>query len=177
MRIYIIGFPGSGKSIFGEMLAKHLGIPFIDLDSKIVERERMPINEIFTRDSGESYFRQVEKEMLESSIASSQQFVMATGGGTPCFHNNISLMNTSGITIFLDVAKPILFDRLLKENTHRPLIKDLASWNIKEYIDKTLNNRLPYYTQCAIKTQPDKDSLTELLVLLKSVDKKSTTNI
>lgn len=171
MRIYIIGFPGSGKSTFGRQLAEYLGMPFIDLDCKIVAQEKMSINEIFKREGGESYFRKVEKEILESSIANSRKFVMATGGGTPCFHNNINIMNTTGITIFLDVAKPILFERLLQESTHRPLINSLSPLGIKEYINKTLNKRLTFYVQCTFKVQPHEYSLNQLPILLRSIHK------
>src|SRR5260221_14675660 len=107
MKIFLIGLPGSGKTTLGKLLAGKLKLPFIDLDIEIEKSERQTINQIF-ENRKENYFREVESTMLKEFCNSSESFVMSTGGGAPCFHNNMSLMNNSGKTIFLDVpAKEI----------------------------------------------------------------------
>lgn len=120
MKIYLIGLPGSGKTTLGKPLASYLRYRFIDLDQEIVRKENKTIAEIFST-SGESYFRELESALLKKWASSPDPFVMGTGGGAPCFHNGIDIINSSGTSVFLNAPLNALADRL-KLKTDRPLL-------------------------------------------------------
>ena len=141
-RIYLIGMPGSGKSAVGRLLAERLRVRFVDLDEEIEKAEGMPITRIF-EDLGESYFRKVESDLLHAWASSPDAFVMATGGGVPCFHEGIDIINRSGISIFLDVPVNELAARIAAE-AHRPLIGDKVR---DETLTRLLETRKSTYEQ------------------------------
>ena len=113
MRIYLVGFMGSGKTHWGKLISEKLNIPFFDLDEQIVASEGRSINEIFAKE-GEEFFRLKEKEVLYMLTESHESFVMATGGGTPCFFTNIDYMNKNGVTVWFHCSVDCLFNRLIK---------------------------------------------------------------
>lgn len=135
-RIYIIGMPGSGKSTVGEQLARKTGLPFFDLDEVIVEQEGASVSSIFEVE-GEEYFRQIESECLKEVTNKRESFVMATGGGSPCYHAGIDWMNAHGQTIFIDVAPKVLVERTSKQEK-RPLLKGNPEERIKWLYEKRL---------------------------------------
>jgi shikimate kinase len=148
MKVFLIGMPGAGKSTIGRELALTLNLAFIDLDQEIETREHQSVSGIFLQ-HGEAYFRLTESQILIEHAGSSNSFVMATGGGTPCFHEGIKTMNQTGISIFLDVPVSVLVERVAALS-HRPL---LTSTNRDELLLKlaTLREtRLPYYQQASI---------------------------
>jgi len=98
MKIFLIGFMGCGKSHWGKQLSQKLQMPFFDLDEKVEENEGKTITEIFA-DYGEEYFRLLEKDVLHLLTESHESFIMATGGGTPCFYNTIDYLNAKGTTV------------------------------------------------------------------------------
>lgn len=149
MKIFLLGFMGSGKTFWGRQLSQKLGIPFFDLDEQIVEAENKSINEIFAS-QGEEHFRLLEKDTLHIITESRDSMIMACGGGTPCYFNNIEFMNRSGITVWLDTPLDVLFERLLKEREERPLLKDLSDEQIKGFIIKKFADRKIYYEQAEI---------------------------
>lgn len=156
MRIYLIGYMGCGKSTLGRRLAKHLGLQFIDMDHYIEERNCKSIPKIFAED-GEAEFRKKERHALEE-LAEFTDIVIATGGGAPCFFDNIDLMNKTGKTIYLNIHPNILADRLLKSKTERPLIKGKSREELIEFIDETLLKRNEFYLQANYQiTEPDID--------------------
>src|SRR5690242_13282366 len=118
MRIFLIGFMGSGKTHWGRLLAAERHVPFFDLDNVIVNTEGKPIADIFAQD-GEEYFRYKEKEILEELVNDHEEFILSCGGGTPCFFNNIELMKKNGKVIWLNTAVDTLQQRLLKERSLR----------------------------------------------------------
>jgi shikimate kinase len=146
MRIFFIGFMGVGKSYWGSQLGTQLDIPFFDLDQVITASEGKSIADIFT-EKGEEYFRIKEKECLEKLVAENEQFVISTGGGTPCYFNNIVFMKAQGTVIWLNTPVPVLVKRLLNEKQHRPLIKDLDDAHLELYINKKLADRSIWYSQ------------------------------
>src|SRR5690242_1287240 len=111
MKVFLIGLPGSGKTTLGKHLADRLAVPFVDLDAAIEKQEGKSVQEIFARET-ESYFRAVEARALNSFCQEKMDFVMATGGGTPGFFDNMALMNRSGKTLFLDASTSEICSRL-----------------------------------------------------------------
>ncbi len=118
---FLIGMPGSGKTTFGKQLAAELELPFFDLDVEIEKEIGKKITEIF-KDQGESVFREIESEKLIETIASNDKFILATGGGTPCFGNNLEKMDEHGLTIYLNTSIEEIKNRLANDQT-RPLLQ------------------------------------------------------
>src|SRR5574339_546695 len=98
MRIFLIGFMGSGKTHWGKQLAERLKLPFFDLDEVVMQSEKKTVPEIFNT-NGEEYFRLKEKEMLERLVDENESMVVSCGGGTPCFFNNIEFMKKYGTVV------------------------------------------------------------------------------
>ena len=164
MRIYLIGYMGSGKSHLGWKLANHLGVQFVDMDNYIEERNCKTIPQIFAEE-GEAEFRKIERKALEE-LSEFTDLVTATGGGAPCFFDNIDLMNETGKTIYLNIDPEILANRLLKSKTERPLIKGKSREELVEFIDETLKKRNQFYSQAIYQiTEPDID-LEELRTMI-----------
>ncbi len=162
MKIFFIGFMGSGKSHWGQLLSEKLNIPFFDLDEQVVLKEGKTIPEIFARD-GEEHFRLLEKEMLHIITDRYETFVMACGGGTPCYFNNIEYMHKAGTTVWINVPFDTLFQRLAKEKDRRPLIKDLTDEQLKNYIQKKFADRKIYYEQADATVDEEPVQLEKLI--------------
>lgn len=148
MRIYLIGFMGSGKTTWGKQLGELMNLKFVDLDEIIEQRTNMDINGIFEV-KGESFFRKIEAVCLRE-LAMEDDMIIACGGGTPCYHDNISAMNHSGITIWLNTPKNVIASRLLEEAEHRPLVRNLNPDQLNEFIEDKLEERMQYYGQAKI---------------------------
>lgn len=162
MRIFLIGFMGSGKTHWGRQLSKKLNIPFFDLDEQIISYEGSSINDIFET-KGEEYFRLLEKDILHIITESHESFVMACGGGTPCFFNNIEYMHQSGTTVWLNTSLNVLAERLLKDKDARPLIKNFSEDQLKAYIIRKFGDRKMYYEQADIIVEEEPVKLDELI--------------
>jgi shikimate kinase len=148
MQIYLIGFMGSGKSYTGRRLAQLLNRRFIDLDDWIEQKAGLSIREIFEQ-QGEAHFRETEAEAIRQ-MAGQPAAVVATGGGTPCFHQNMDWMNTHGLTVYLDTSQEVLFQRLKDGRDHRPLLRAMPDEGLRAYISHKLQERTPYYQQASI---------------------------
>jgi len=149
MIVVLMGYMGSGKSTIGRELAIVLNYNFLDLDDYIVSKEKVSISNLF-KDRGEIYFRKKETNYLGELINSSENLVLALGGGTPCYGNNIDLVKDSkNVTSFyLKLSIPSLAKRLLNEKEKRPLIRHLNSEEqLLEFIGKHLLERVQYYSQ------------------------------
>lgn len=146
MKIFFIGFMSSGKTHWGRLLSQKLNVPFFDLDEKIEESDGKSINEIFAEE-GEEYFRLKEKDALHMITESHETFVMACGGGTPCYFNNIEYMNRAGTTVWMNTPIEVLYSRLLKERDKRPLIKNLNDEQLRSFIIKKFSDRKIFYEQ------------------------------
>ncbi len=150
MKIYITGMPGSGKSTFGKKAAAVLQLKFIDLDKEIVAFEQSSISEIFDN-KGEDYFREIESSLLKTISEKNENFLMATGGGAPCFFDNMEFMNRQGITFFIDAGIDHLLERISwKGINKRPLLKKIGEDNLEEGLRKKLEERYPFYSQAQI---------------------------
>lgn len=154
MRLFIIGYMASGKTTFGKALAEKTGLPFIDLDDFIVNTTGKTIPDIF-QEKGEEGFREIEKSSLESVIEKYSDAVIACGGGTPCHFDNLDLMNSSGITIFIETSTPVLISRLQQQNLERPLMAGKTDEEISEKVLSQLCERLPDYMRAKLKWHGD----------------------
>lgn len=162
MKIFLIGFMGSGKTHWGRLISQKLNVPFFDLDEQIVTHEEKSVNEIFANE-GEEYFRLCEKDVLHIITESHDTFVMACGGGTPCYYNNIEYMNDAGTTVWINTSAEILHERLLKEKSHRPLLKDLSDDQLKSFIMRKYADRRIFYEQADVVIDDETISLDEFL--------------
>lgn len=126
--------PGSGKSTVGELLAKKLKLKFIDLDSRIEMKEGKSIKELFS-EKGENYFRHSESNVLLELLKGDISYVMATGGGTPCFYGNIDKLNESGVTFYLNSPVEQLTERT-KADINRPLLQNKHLERIRELLQE-----------------------------------------
>ncbi|GAB3901334.1 shikimate kinase [Larkinella knui] len=144
--IFLVGMPSSGKSTLGKRLARHLAYRFVDTDKLIIREEGgRSINAIFKTD-GEPYFREVESRVLHT-IQPNSQLVIATGGGMPCFHDNMAYIKTAGLSIFLDVSPEQLLERMLRHNQNdRPLF-NRQDPTLLENLRQKYNDRRFFYTQ------------------------------
>lgn len=144
-RILLVGFMAAGKTTIGKALAKDLGLQFVDLDLYIESRYHATVSQIFA-ERGEEGFRQIERNMLHE-VAEFEDVIIATGGGTPCFFDNMEYMNAQGTTVFLDASVDVIFTRLTIARTQRPLVAGKTDEELRSYITETLNRRLPYYSR------------------------------
>jgi len=150
MKIFLLGLPGSGKTTLGKQLAATLRLPFVDLDKEIEKREGKPIREIFA-EKKEDYFRKLESAELNKWCASIGDFMMATGGGAPCFFDNLEVINRSGKSIFLDVPASEIVKRMSNGPIEkRPLLAAGGKDGLKDSIEFLRSNRLSYYRKAAI---------------------------
>ena len=145
--LFLIGFMASGKSSLGSKIARQFDMDFIDLDEVIVEREGQTINQLFAK-YGEEGFRQIESEALKT--ISLENKVVATGGGTPIYGDNMIYMKTTGAVAYLVVPTSILIGRLRQHREDRPLVKDLSDNELIAYVEKTLEQRKLIYSQADI---------------------------
>lgn len=129
--IYLCGFMGCGKSHIGRLLAKNKGMPFVDLDSYIVEKEGRSIPEIFEQ-SGEPYFRQLEADCIRELEGG---YVVATGGGTLINGNTAEYANEHGVTVFLDAEFELCYGRI-KNDANRPLVVNNTEAQLREIFEK-----------------------------------------
>ena len=145
IRIFLTGYMGAGKTTLGKALARELHIPFIDLDWYIEERFHKTVGELFS-ERGEASFRELEKNMLHE-VGEFEDVVISTGGGAPCFFDNMEYMNRVGTTVFLDVDPKVLFSRLRVAKQQRPILQGKKDDELLDFIVKALEKRAPFYRQ------------------------------
>jgi len=137
--------PGSGKSSWGKKLAKALQYTFVDLDELIEQQEQLSIVKIFN-EKGEEYFRDLEHKYLLKTIAMNH-VVISCGGGTPCYHNNMNLINDNGISFYLNGTIGLLADRILNSKRQRPMFLGIEKDKIEKKMEELLSMRTSFFDQ------------------------------
>ena len=148
MVVFLIGYMGCGKSSIGKKIAGYLNWKFVDMDDIIESRMNISISEIFAT-KGEQWFREQESELLKE-FAEDDNVIVATGGGVPCFKDNMEVMDSIGHTIYLNVSPENLFVRLKRGREHRPKIKDLNDVELMEFVKRTLSPREQFYDKASL---------------------------
>jgi len=152
-RIFLIGMMGSGKSYWSKQMAKWNKSVGYDLDALIEMKEEKTITEIFDED-GEAYFRKAETTILKW-FKEKKKYVVATGGGTACFQENMDFMKKEGVVIWLDESVEVLVKRLSNEKADRPLIAHLTDIDLKAFLEQKLVERHPFYKQAHYRLTSD----------------------
>lgn len=145
--IFLIGYMGCGKSTLGRALQKASALEFIDLDHYIENRFHQTVSELFAS-RGEAGFRKAERAMLEE-VADMENVVIACGGGTPCFFDNMELMNEKGLTVWLNTPIDRLYERLQRNRSKRPILADKSDAELMDFIQRALKDREPQYSKAA----------------------------
>ena len=140
--IFLIGMPSSGKTTLGKRIAEALHYRFVDTDKRIVREEGRTINDIFAQ-SGESYFREAERRVL-CKIKPGSSLVVATGGGMPCFNDNMDYINTTGISVFLDVPVAVLVQRMVAHAIDDRPLYNANDPELLRSLEQRYQSRLPY---------------------------------
>jgi shikimate kinase len=165
MNIYLIGFPGSGKTTIAKKLASRLNMDFIDLDRFVEEQSGTSIPDIF-EGQGEDMFRKFERNCLRVISQKNNQMV-ATGGGTPCYFDNMTVINSSGFSVYLKMSVDTLFSRLKQAQTPRPLIQGMGDDQLRDFISDKLMEREPFYSKALYKVKAKDLDIEELAEFLK----------
>ena len=157
--IYLIGYMGAGKTTITKLVANKLRLPFYDTDQEIEKKEKRSVSEIFKKD-GELHFRMLETELLKNI---NQDSIIACGGGLPIHNNNMGLINSKGLSIYLKASDNCLINRLKNEKQNRPLIGNKTDEELEFYIKHELQNRSPFYNLANHTILVDNKSTDEIL--------------
>lgn len=148
MRVFLIGYMGVGKSTIGKKLAVSLGLKFMDLDKFISTKTGVSVPNIIVH-QGEEYFRNIEKNSLQE-LASFSDVLISTGGGTPCFFDNMEVIQNKGVSVYLEMDTKSLAKRLNNSQSSRPLLKGKSLEELEVFVEEHLSSRLPFYKKADI---------------------------
>lgn len=165
MKIFLIGLMGSGKSLIGKRISKQINLPFIDLDEEIEKQEGLSVVKIFSQ-KGNDYFRTIEAAALRKH-SEAKEFVMATGGGTPCFYDNMDFIQQTGTSVYLDTPVKEIVKRLnTRQKNKRPLLQDVSSEKLEQTMKTMLEDRLPFYERADFIVNSSTITAFEILQLV-----------
>ncbi|MCK5823921.1 MAG: shikimate kinase [Ichthyobacteriaceae bacterium] len=167
--ITLLGYMGSGKSTYGQLLSLKLGIKFIDLDDYIESETKMTVSEIF-KEKGENWFREFEKQSLRK-LVSGGDVVLSLGGGTPVYFDNMDFVNQHSKSVYLNASVDTLFMYLSKNRSKRPIIKDLTDEELHGFIATHLSKRVDFYNKAEFNVITDFKSIKEIVEEIKYVIK------
>ncbi|MDR1153226.1 MAG: shikimate kinase [Bacteroidales bacterium] len=165
MKIFLVGFMGSGKTSVGKRLVESIGFDFVDTDRFIEMQQGKTVAEIFAQ-RGETAFREMERNVL-LNLQQHEYAVVSTGGGMPCHGDNMDLMLAGGRVVYLKTSPQALSRRLLRSHTERPLIKGKAEEELQQYIVEKLAEREPFYSRAHVTVQTENFSVEELVQTLR----------
>ncbi len=169
-----MGYMASGKSSIGNALAEELGCDFVDLDQEISKETEMDIPQIFS-EKGEIFFRKKESEVLKALMTGDMNFVLATGGGTPCYGANMqTILDNGEISVYLKLSIPSLVERLLNEKESRPLVQNIGDSDLPEFVGKHLFERRHFYMKATHVIECDGKSIEEIVSEIRTVYSRCT---
>ena len=164
MRIFLVGYMGSGKSTLGSALADALGISWIDLDDEFESRYKIMITDFFAK-YGEATFRDLEHKLL-TEISHGTDIVVSTGGGAPCYFDNMKLMNQTGVTVYLSATPELLISRIENSARKRPIFQQMKGENFAENLIRHLKSREPFYSQATFTIDAAKPDIERIKALI-----------
>lgn len=169
MMIVLLGYMGSGKSTIGRAFAQKLDTTFTDLDERIENESNTTISELF-KTHGVIHFRKLESKVLRDFVENNSDGVLALGGGTPCYANNMDFLKSANVTtVYLKLSIPELVNRLRTQKAHRPLIQNSSDDDLPEFIGKHLFERNPFYNQAQHTINCDKKTVEEVVFELENL--------
>ena len=163
MKVVLVGYMASGKTTIGKGLARKLCLPFIDLDQYIEKKEKSTITKIF-KTKGEIYFRKLENKYVSELLLNPNSFILSLGGGTPCYSGNMDLLlQSEAKIIYLKANILTLVKRINKNKSKRPLVSQIDSDDLPEFVGKHLFERSDYYERAPIKIIIDNKNKEETI--------------
>lgn len=162
MRIYMVGYMGCGKSTIGRKVSELMGISFIDLDKYIERKFFRSVPAIFAEEGEESFREKERLSLLE--VSQFEDIVIGTGGGAPCFFDNMEVMNKNGVTVYIAPDTEVLANRLIKSRTVRPLIAGKSEKELILFINDTLLKRAPYYEKSKVVIRGENNLDPQLVI-------------
>lgn len=165
MRVFLVGYMGSGKTRTGKLLAKGLDYAFMDVDELFEERYRISIQDFF-RKYGEDAFRKLEHQLLSETLLK-DNIVYSMGGGTPCYYDNMEMLNKSGLTVYIKMPALALFQRLQESKKQRPILHGMTSDELLRYIQSQLSARESFYSRARIIVNGINLNINELTRLIR----------
>ena len=171
MKIFLVGFMGSGKSFLGKLWGENYSIPFYDLDTLIEEEERKLVEQIFEL-FGEDYFREREAAVLRNTDRF-ENCIIACGGGAPCFFDNMQWMNKNGVTVFLNEDEEIICKNLKTDSKVRPVLNSSDEETLEKVIHLKLKSRMEFYNQSNIVLQTEELNQEGFVTVLEYIAQQS----
>ncbi|MBQ9417607.1 MAG: shikimate kinase [Bacteroidales bacterium] len=165
MRCYIVGYTYSGKSTFGRQLAEALGVDFVDTDRLFEQKYHYTVQRFFSQ-FGEAAFRPLEAEVLRET-AKLDDVVVATGGGTPCYADNMDFILSHGQAVYLQMSVEALYARACGSRNRRPLDRELSGDELRQRIERGLAEREPYYRRATFAINGQQPQVNDVLWLLR----------
>lgn len=165
MRIFLVGYMGSGKTRTGKLLAKALNYGFMDVDELFEERYRISIRDFFKKYDEEA-FRKLEHQLLSETILR-DDVVYSMGGGTPCFFDNMEMLNRYGLTVYIKMPALALYHRLKDSKKQRPVLHRMTSDDLLPHIESQLVVRDPFYSRAGLIVNGINLNINELAQMIR----------
>ena len=166
MRIYLVGYMSAGKSTTAKRLANRLGLEAYDTDRMFEERFHITVSDFFKK-YDEPLYRKLETQILHETLAFDNA-VIATGGGTPCFNDNMDWMNQNGYTVFLKISPESAVVRLSQSKVRRPKVYGKSTEELEDFIRKNYTERMPFYEKAMLTVKGENLDIESLLEAIRT---------